>query len=208
MRLGSIIKIVRSKKSGEIDEVFDWASDLAIELGADHFVWDGDGMGAVLKRQVQLAFDGTKCEYHMFKGSLSGSGQDHAEEIYLEADGDDKAPKKYKEVFKNNRAQYYISLADRFYNTFKCVERGEYIDPDLMISLDSDGIEDMIGLRVQVCTVPRKNNPNGLQQIMSKQEMLSKHKIKSPNEADSLMMSLFNPPSVKVHEKIDFTGWR
>ena len=171
----------------------DWATGNAINDKADWFVWDGDGMGTGLKRQVSTAFDSIGIKYHMFRGSLSGKGQDNAESPYQERnDNKDHKPKTFAETFKNNRAQYYIALSDRFYNTYKCVERGEYIDPDEMISLDSDGIADIQGLRSQLCRIPLKKGSNGLRQIMSKQEM-KKLGIDSPNEADSVMMCLYMP---------------
>ena len=61
---------------------------------------------------------------------------------------------------------------------------------------DSDGIQDMLALRSQLCRIPRKKGSSGLQQIMSKAEM-KKEGIDSPNESDSVMMSLFIPP-IKV----------
>ncbi len=193
VRHGSIIKAVRSKSRGEIDEVCDWATDHAINDGADWFVWDGDGMGTGLKRQVSDAFKGKATKYHMFRGSLSGLGQDNAASKYIPIDGDkDTKTKSYAETFKNNRAQYYIELANRCYNTYKCVIRGEYIDPDDMISFDSDGIDNMADLKSQLCRIPRKPNGAGLIQIMSKQDM-KKLDIESPNEGDSVMMSLFKP---------------
>jgi len=141
LRHGSIIKIVAERDTGEIDEGCDWATGLALKHNADWFIWDGDGMGTGLKRQVSIALDGTRTRYQMFKGSLSGKGQDNADKIYQAEYGDKKAnPKTYAETFKNNRAQYYVELANRFYNTYRCVERNEYVDPDEMISLDSEGI--------------------------------------------------------------------
>ena len=207
VRHGSIITLVKSKTSGEIDEVCDWATGESIKAGADWFVWDGDGMGTGLKRQVSTAFKGTKTKYHMFRGSLSGIGQDNAKQIYM-TDVDDKntRPKTYAETFKNNRSQYYVNLANRFHNTFNCVIKGHYVDPDEMISLNSDGIEDIVGLRSQLCRIPRKPNPNGLEQIMAKQDM-KKLGINSPNEADSIMMSLFSPQETNQFKKINFTGW-
>jgi phage terminase large subunit len=201
LRHGSIIKKVKSKSSGEIDECCDWATGCAINDGADWFVWDGDGMGTGLKKQVSTAFKGTKVQYHLFKGSLSGKGQDNADKIYLAVeDGKDVSPKTYKEQFKNNRAQYYVSLATKMFNTYKCVVRGEYVDPDEMISFDKDGIDNIVGLRAQLCRIPRKQNGSGLEQIMSKIEM-KKLKIDSPNEGDCVMMSLFEPP---VKTQADF----
>lgn len=206
-RHGSIIKSVKSKTKGEIDEVCDWATGNAINDNADWFVWDGDGMGTGLKRQVSTAFEGKQIKYHMFRGSLSGSGQDNAEKTYMPESGDkDTKPKKYKDTFKNNRAQYYISLADRCYNTYRCVTKGDYIDPDEMISFDSDGIENLADLKSQLTRVPKKPNGSGLIQIMSKQEMKT-NGIDSPNEGDSVMMSLFMPKAVTDHAPLKFSGW-
>lgn len=205
VRHGSIIKKVKSKRKGEIDEVCDWATGEAIKDGADCFVWDGDGMGTGLKRQVSDAFLGKHINYHIFRGSLSGSAQDNADEIYMPDAGDEKTqPKTYAETFKNNRAQYYIELARRFFNTFKCVVRGQYIDPDDMISIDSDGVENIVSLKAEVCRIPRKPNPNGLDQIMSKEDM-KKLEIDSPNESDCIMMSLYKPPVEDQWEKLDYS---
>ena len=204
VRHGSIITKVSSKDTGEIDVVCDWATGLAHNHNVDWFVWDGDGMGTGLKRQVSDAFAGTKTKYHMFRGSLSGKGQDNAEKIYMPQSGDEHTkPKTYAETFKNNRAQKYALLAARCYNTYKCVIKGEWIDPDEMISFDSDGIDNLSGLRSEICRIPKKPNPNGLIQIMSKQEMKTLG-IDSPNESDSVMMTLFIPDVVAEPIKLNF----
>lgn len=196
-RHGSIIKYVKSKSTGEIDDGCDWATDLAIAHGASWFVWDGDGMGAGLKRQVSTAFTGTPIKYHMYRGSLSGKGQDNADEIYMPVyGGEHKKPETYAETFKNNRAQYYTELASRCYNTYRCVIKEQYVDPDLMISFDSDGIDDMVNFRSEICRIPKKKNNNGLIQIMNKEEM-KVLEIDSPNMADSVVMTLFIPPLPK-----------
>lgn len=192
MRHGSIITAVKEKTYGEIDDGCDWAIKLALDFGADWFVWDGDGMGTGLKRQIATALDGTRTQYAMFRGSLSGSGQDNARDTYQSKYGDRRNSKTYAETFKNNRAQYYIKLADRFYNTYRAVVKGEYVAPEDMISLDSSGVDNMQALRSELCRIPRKKNNNGLEQIMSKQDMKTVG-ISSPNMADSVMMSLFNP---------------
>jgi phage terminase large subunit len=193
LRHGSIIEMVCQKDKGEIDEVCDWATDLTIRNRADWFVWDGDGMGTGLKRQVADAFEGTRIEWHVFKGSLSGSGQDNADDIYMKEDSPmGEVQLTYAETFKNNRAQYYIDLANRFYNTYRVVVKGEYADVDEMISLNSDGIKNMAQLRSECCRIPRKANPGGLDQIMNKIDM-KKLQIASPNMSDSVMMTLWKP---------------
>jgi len=209
-RHGSIITEVRTKRQGEIDECMDWATDLAIKAGADWFTWDGDGMGAGLKRQVSDAFKGKPTKYHMFRGSLSGIGQDDADEIYMPVDDgkpEDKT-KTFANTFKNNRAQFYIRLANKFENSYKALVKGKYIDPEDMISLNLEGIDDIVSLRSQVCRIPSKKNDQGLIQIMSKKDM-AKLKIPSPNEADALMMAMFMPPIEEDDDdfKIKFTDW-
>jgi len=207
IRHGSIITKVASKDTGEIDEGCDWATGEAIQAGASWFVWDGDGMGAGLKRQVSTAFAGTPIKYHMFRGSLSGIGQDNAKKIYQPQYGDESAKKTYAETFKNNRAQFYTDLATRCYNTYRCVVKGEYVDPDDMISFDSDGIENITRLRSEICHIPKKDNPNGLIQIMNKKEMKLLG-IDSPNDADSVMMCLFKPVIEAVMEPLNYPDMR
>ncbi len=198
LRHGSIFKKVLAKASGEIDEGCDWATGQAIKDGADWFVWDGDGMGAGLKRQISVAFEGKQLKYYMFRGSLSGKAQDNAEQLYMPIDldvNDETKPQKYKDYCLNNRAQYSLLLRNRFYNTYRCVVKGEYIDPNEMISIDSDGVEEMDRLRSEVCRVPKKENNTGLFQILSKKEMKLLG-IESPNMYDAMMQSMFKPKIV------------
>ena len=202
LRHGSIIKRIECKDTGEIDEGCDWATGKAIQDGADWFVWDGDGCGTGLKRQVSDAFKGKRVDYHMFKGSLSGAGQDNADFVWQEIDEKDDNQKTYSETFLNNRSQYYMQLAQKFYNTYRCVIKGEYVDPADMISLDTDGIEDIDRLKAEVCRIPRKPNNRGLYQIMSKNDMKTL-KIQSPNMADALMMSLYIP-QVNEWEELNY----
>lgn len=207
IRHGSIIKHVSAKRTGQIDEVCDWATGEALKAGADWFVWDGDGMGTGLKRQVALAFNGTRTRYQMFRGSLSGSAQDNADKIYMKTEGESASNKTYADTFKNNRAQYYIALANRFKATYDFVVKGKHSDPADMISLSSAGISDMVALRAEVCRIPRKPNANGLEQIMSKEDM-RKAGIKSPNMSDAIMMTMFTPPAGSAAFKpIEFDGW-
>lgn len=205
LRHGSIFKRILELDHGEIDEGCDWATDLALMDKADWFVWDCDGMGVGLKRQVSIAFNRKPIKTYMFRGGLSGSGQDNADDIYLPVDGETSkdGPKTYSETFKNNRAQYSIALANRFYNTYRCVVKGQYIDPDEMISIDSEGVESIDQLRSECCRVPRKKNNTGLIQIMSKADMRAAG-IESPNMYDSLMMNMFMPPIVKERKKLNY----
>jgi len=195
LRHGSIIKRVEAKDDGEIDSGCDWATGNAINDNADWFIYDADGMGAGLKRQVSDAFKGKRIKSHAFRGSLSGTGQDNSGQIYLETEDNGDKPKTYADTFKNNRAQYYEALSRRFYNTYRCVEKGEYVDPDEMISIDSDGVQDIDRLKAELCRIPRKPTNTGLYQIMSKDDM-KRIGISSPNMADAIMMSMWHPEIV------------
>jgi len=212
-RHGSIIWAVRQKDTGEIDEVCDWGMNQAIDAGANCFVWDGDGMGAGLKGQIKRRFGGTGVMFHMFRGSLAGKAQDRAESLYSPL-GDDSSssenesvegkrqPKTFARTFKNNRAQYYKTLAERMFNTWRCVVRGEYVDPDVMLSIDSDGVENIQQLRAEVCRIPLKRNDNGLIQIMSKEDMRRQTPpISSPNMADAVMMTMVSPAEMRNSEE-------
>ncbi len=209
IRHGSIIKVVKSRDNKtikSIDAAIDWATGEAIQANADWFVWDGDGMGAGAKRQVSDNLSGKQMKFHMFRGGLSGSAQDNAELIYDSVDGERDSngkPKKYKDMFFNNRSQYYSELARRCFNTWRCVINGDYVAPDDMISFDSDGIDNMPGLRSEICRIPDKPNSRGVKQIMSKEDM-KKLGIDSPNESDSVAMAMFMPPVAVKKVQLNF----
>ena len=184
LRQGSVVLDVAESNIGDANEGCDWATDRAAAANADYFIWDCDGLGVSLKRQVSESFAGKKIEHIMFKGSEAA---EDPEEKYQDG-------KPNKHTFKNKRAQYYWRLRDRFYNTYRAVVKGEYIDPDEMISLSSD-IQDMDVLRSEVCRIPKKPNSNGIIQIKSKADMISMG-IQSPNMADSLMMAMYIPDTI------------
>lgn len=198
-RHGSVVLDVQENKTGDANDGCDWALDYAIDKKVDLFSWDCDGMGVALKRQVTKAIDGKKIDYFMFKGSESPS---HPNTIYQPVENESRQKAKTnKETFFNKRAQNYWRLHDRFYNTYRAIEFGEFIDPDELISIDSS-IGCMTQLRSEVCRIPRKPNGNGKIQIMTKKEMMDKHKIKSPNLADSLMMSMELPLPKKAKKEL------
>jgi len=189
---GSVVERVLELRKGEIDVGCDWATELTSDNNVDWFTWDTDGMGTGLKRQISIAFDNTKTEFHGFSGALSGKGQDNANKVYVPIDNDNSEARTYADTFKNNRAQFYGILADKMYNTYRCVKRGKYIDPENMISFESSGIENIDALRSELCSIPKKDTGNGLYQILSKADM-KKLGISSPNLADAIMMTMWVP---------------
>jgi len=190
LRHGSVILDVQQTKMGDVNGACDWALDAAISNRVDLFTWDCDGLGASLRRQVSTATNGKNIDWQMFKGS---EGVDSPLAVYQPTERVENRHQRRtnEDTFRNKRAQYYWTLRDRFYNTWLAVVKGEYVDPEEMISLSSS-IEDMQQLRSEVCRIPKKPNGNGFIQILSKKEMLTM-KIPSPNMADCLMMSMCTP---------------
>tara|TARA_R110002126_G_scaffold110961_1_gene248699 strand:+ start:530 stop:2188 length:1659 start_codon:yes stop_codon:yes gene_type:complete len=192
-RHGSIIKSIKDKRDGDINEGALWAIKEAILQGVDHFVYDGDGMGVGIRKTVGDAFSQKKVEVHEYKGSNSPDDKN------LRYDNDSDNTRTNKDVFYNKRSQYMWRLRMRFYNTYCVVVKGLYIDPKECISIDSDGIgvtekgrSLLPALRSEVCRQPLKNNSQGLIQMMPKTEM-KKRGIKSPNMLDALAMTMFEP---------------
>lgn len=181
LRQGSVLLDARESYLGDVNEGCDWAVNLAQSANCDLFVWDCDGLGVSLKRQISQSFQGKKVSEVMFKGSES---PDNPNVLYDGGKSNDN-------TFRNKRAQYYWLLRDRFYKTYRAVTKSEYIDPDELISISSN-IEDIDTLRAEICRIPKKPNNNGLIQIKSKLDMKSMG-IMSPNMADSVMMLMGEP---------------
>lgn len=184
------------------NEACDIATDMAIRDNADLFVWDGDGMGALLRRQISDSFSGIKTDLRMYRGS---NEPDNPKDDYdgLGSIGRKDSPKTNAQTFANKRAQYYMKLAQRFYNTWLWVEKGQYQDPDSIISIDSS-VKSINKLRSEVCRIPRKPNGSGKIQLMSKQEMKKKHGIDSPGMADCLAMGEELPEMITEYQDITF----
>ncbi|EFI1421449.1 PBSX family phage terminase large subunit, partial [Escherichia coli] len=213
-RHGSVVKRIAEGLLMDINEGADWATSLAIEDGADHYLWDGDGVGAGLRRQTTEAFSGKKITATMFKGSESPFDEDGPYQAGAWADevvqGDNV--RTIGDVFRNKRAQFYYALADRLYLTYRAVVHGEYADPDDMLSFDKEAIgEKMLEkLFAELTQIQRKFNNNGKLELMTKVEMKQKLGIPSPNLADALMMCMHCPALVREETEIyvpSSSGW-
>jgi len=198
VRRGSVILDVCEMVTGDTNAGMDWALEKARSEGADWFVWDCDGLGVSLKRQVDTALEGTKVQFEMFKGSQT---PDDPDKTY-------QGGKRNRDTFQNRRAQYWWKLRDRFEATHRAVTKGQYIDPDDLISLSSE-IKVLDQLRSEICRIPQKRNNAGKIQIMSKIDMAKKpYELPSPNMGDSVMMSMFSPRVSQLQaKKINFKGW-
>ena len=207
IRQGVVFTYMEEIAAENGNRALDYACGIAINHNVDHFGWDCDGMGALLRDQVEANFKGKKVDTWMFKGSHSVH---MPEAVYAFSDNYGiKGQKKNKEVFRNKRAQRYVELADRMFKTWEAVtakERGEavYHNPDELISFSSD-INCLTKLRAELCRLPRKKNNSGMIELYTKADMVAgitmsdgrKLSIPSPNLADDVMMSFDRPDLVR-----------
>lgn len=200
-RHGSVILDVKENDKGDVNEGCDWACEFGNKVNADWFIWDCDGLGVTLRRQVDEAFKDTGTKTYMFKGS---EAVDDPWELYQpDPKLDQRKAKTNKETFRNKRAQRCWTFRDRLYNTYRAVEKSEYIDRDQLISISSK-IKCLEQFRSETCRIPRKYNPNGFIQIMNKEEMKRlKPPIESPNLFDSAMMGIVTPKPEPVEDPED-----
>lgn len=199
-RQGSVVTRLEDWLHGDINDATDIALDNATESRCDGFTWDANGMGAGIRRQVTDAFTGTAVSVQAFVGSESPRWKDQqfhskawdATRGKEEPDGNNTLT--WGDVCTNKRSQGYFLLMERMYNTYCAVVKKQYIDPDEMISLDSEGIgEFMAKLRAECCRLPRKRNANQKFDVMDKKTLRSKYKIPSPGMADVLSMLMLPP---------------
>lgn len=180
----------------------DEAVEKAIQANADLFVYDADGMGALLRRQIATSFSGIKCEIRPYRGSGEVENKKSAYDGVHSTGSKDK-PKSNADTFYNMRTQRYISLANKFYNTWLAVEKGQYIDPDTIISISRE-IPLINKLRTEVCSIPRIPNRAGKIQLMSKKDMKKLYDLDSPGMADCLAMGEEIPEPMEEFTELQF----
>ena len=200
-RHGSVIKMVNEETTGDANSACDWATDYAAEVGAQVFVWDAQGVGLSLRRQINDCLLPKKIELVEFFGSAAVENKE---------DSFDNGTLTNGEAILNLRAQRYWQLRQRCYKTYRAVVHGEYCDPAEMISFSSEGIN-IPALRSEMCRIPRKRTGSGVFQVVSKDDMKKKLKMKSPNMTDAVIMTLCDYNPIKMVDYSNFnipsTGW-
>ena len=192
LRHGSVVTDTGHWLTGDITDANDRVFKVAQEAGADSIVYDGIGVGTAVKEYLRRVQGNDKITVESFIGS---SAPLLPKRKFLDG-------AKNEDVFKNRRAQAFWDLRGRFERTFRAVERGEYIDPDTLISLDSN-IPHLKILVSELSKIQRKrNNTNTAIQIESKQDMKARN-LASPALADSLMYAFSNKPIDLRNNKYD-----
>ena len=184
------------------NDACDIATSRAIAANADLFIYDADGMGALLRNQIATNFKGIKCDIRPYKGS---NAVDDPKQTYggIHSTGPRDKPKTNEQTFKNKRAQFGIKLADRFYNTYQAVVNGKYVDPDEIISLSSE-IKLIDKIRSEVCRIPTIPNGAGKIQLMSKERLKKEYDMDSPGMYDCLTMGEELPQVKATRVKLNF----
>lgn len=194
-RHGNIFLDVCDSTKGDADDGMIWALDKAHSLQPDDFSFDYSGIGSGMAGSIKRSLEPKRVNVIAFNG---GESPDNPNETVIDDSGKSK---KVTDLYINKRAQYYWRLYELCYNTYKCIVKGQYIDPNDMISFSKE-IKDLPRLRSEICRIPRVPRSDGVIQIMSKKEMLKKG-IPSPNMADAVMMLMYKP-SVKTGLFIEF----
>lgn len=199
VRHGSVVTHCRGWFDGDISDAITAAFDTAREMGATDLVYDQVGVGAAVKHHINLmegrdAFTTT--------GFLGNDIPADPAALYM----DDR---RMDDTFRNLRAQAFWFIRDRFEKTYKAVEKGEYIDPNELISLSS-GMEGLTQLCSELSRIERKRGAsyNNQIQIESKDDM-RRRGLKSPGLADSLMYAFSTPKISKSWgKKIEYKNTR
>ena len=176
IRHGARVLELALKHEGDVASSLDWSVDFVDRFHADSYIYDGDGIGLGIAREVERALGPRNVNVSAFRG---GAGPENPSAMYNDF-------KTNKDAFNNRRSQAFWNLRERFIKTHQALDGGEYIDPDELIFLPKD--HKLIGqLRSEICRLPIKPHPAGKLALMPKPEMARPPlSLPSPNLADSL----------------------
>ena len=174
LRKGGLIYSAESWTTGDLSDSIARSFDSAFDNRITDFVYDSVGIGAGIAVGLKQRVANENIKIHKFNG---GSTVDRPAVRY-------KDDMNNEDVFRNKRAQYAWLLRDRFQSTYNAIEKGEYADPQGMISISSE-IPQINLLKTHLMSMSRKRNLNS-----SLIQMLGKHEMPySPGLFDACMMS-------------------
>ena len=174
VRHGSRVLDMGLKHDGTASDGLDWAFDYVNRYHCDSFVYDQDGIGLGLAREVERGLGNRNITISPFRGGESPRDPD----AYYDGH------RKNRDAFYNRRAQAFWEVRERFWKTYQALD-GEFHDPDELIFLDPD--HPLISqLRSELCRLPLKPHAGGKIQLMPKTEMAKPPlSLPSPNLADA-----------------------
>lgn len=164
----------------------------ADQLGLSGFSYDADGMGGPALRGPlgrmnadRVAKGSKRMTIMPFQGSRSGE-KVFQPEAFVRGDNGKPLDRRNKDYFHNYKAQSYIALRYRVYQTWRAVTTGCSFDPDEIISIDSK-LPRKAQLLAELSQPVMLDSATGKLLVDKTPEGM-----KSPNLADSVMM-LFAP---------------
>jgi len=192
-RKGIVTIAADMKKDGDITDAMPWAFELADNVKADVFTYDADGMGAPsMKLYLKSATHGKKMTIIPFYGS--GSKHEPGKKY--------RDNKSNNDTFVNRRAQAWMNVRDRCENTYLAVVKGQYKDPDELISISSE-CKNLTELCSELSRPMRVYDSKGRIGVESKEQM-KKRGVDSPNLADQFVY-LYDPGAVPKIKKTRIT---
>lgn len=180
-----------SGKGSDIIASADRAFDLADEWDIDGFLYDADGLGAGVRGAARVINETRESQQrrsvdvNAFRGSAG----------VLAPLSEDVPGRKNEDFFQNRKAQEWWALRRRFYATWRAVEQGDDFDPDEIISLDSQALNEPnegapFGLLAKL--MMELSQPtyvkNQLGKIVVDKAPAAQMAVKSPNLADTVMI--------------------
>lgn len=174
-RHGSIVYSMDEWRGQDVIYSADKVYQGALEANIDKVVFDSIGVGA-----------GVKAQFSRKKGRIQTVGFNAGGKVY-KPESLYMPGKKNKDMFANIKAQAWWIVRDRFYKTWRAVEKGDKYPADELISLDSS-IKDIDYLKAELSRPQVDYDQNGRVKVESKKDM-KKRGILSPNRADALIMA-------------------
>lgn len=169
-----------SGKNSDIFATTERAFQFCDELKLDGFEYDADGLGAGVRGDAARISERRKAQrlltvyrIEAFRGSGAVS------EPERKVPGTDVPA---KDRWQNAKAQGYGALAERFRNTYRAVNGGDY-DPDNLISLSSEA-GDLSKLCIELSQPQWKISATGKMMVDKTPDGAA-----SPNRADAVMMA-------------------
>ena len=190
VRHGARVIDMGLKHDGTASDGLDWAVDFVDRHHCDSFVYDQDGVGLGLAREVERSLGNRNINITGFRG---GESPENPDAFF---DGH----RKNRDAFFNRRAQAYWGLRERFWKTYQARD-GEYIDPDELIFIEPS--HPLVSqLRSELCRLPLKPHAAGKIQLLPKTEMRKPPlSLPSPDLADACAYAF----SIQVY--IGWCGW-
>lgn len=182
-RRGIVVEDVKGTTSMPVNDACFWSMEQSRGVHSDAYIWDADGMGLGLKYQIEQYFGGGRVDLLAFRGGSGVEDPDHVVD-----DSNKYKVIRNRDAYYNLRSQCYARLRDRIYNTHLAVTEDRRVFTQSELISFSSNITELKTMIAELSKLPQVYNSARTFQLMRKDEMRKKLKLKSPNFADVVMM--------------------